>query len=152
MVGWSVLRPADPAGRAGVGPRAPLDLHERQPDGGECVSHRGSIVTEALAEALDETGHGIDGEDRLLEVGRVGRQVDRRELVEAHDVVRDHDLGGHVRDAGPGLGHCLLGGLEGVALLVVEFAVELVVRPVVRPVVEGIRGFVAHPGYPTDHN
>ena len=43
---------------------------------------------------------------RRREVGRVGRQVDRRQLVQPHHVVGDHDLGG-------GLGDPPAGGVDG---------------------------------------
>jgi hypothetical protein len=56
--------------------RRRLDLHEGDADVGERVAHRGGIVAEAVAEAVDQAADGVDGERRRDQVGLLGRQVD----------------------------------------------------------------------------
>ena len=89
--------------------RRALDLHEREPDVGERVAHRRRVVAESVAEPLDEAGDGVDGQRRAAQIGRIGRQVDRGQLVQAHHVVGDHDLGRHLGQAGLRLAECLRG-------------------------------------------
>ena len=70
------------------------------------------------------------------QVGLLGRQVDRRQLVQAHHVVGDDDLGRHLGDAPAGLVDGRLGVGDGV------------VRR--RPPASGVDvGFVAHVCYPS---
>ena len=117
--------------------RRALDLHEREPDVGECVAHRRRVLAESVAEAFDEAGDGVDGERGLPEIGRLGGQMDGRQLVQTHHVVGDHDFGGHLGQA---------------SLRVAERLVRLVER---RGGVGPRRvtgGFVAHVRYPTDDN
>ena len=63
----------------------------------ERVAHHGGVGAEAVAEAVDEAGDGVDRQRRLVQIGRRGAEMDRRQLVEAHRVVGDDDLGGHLR-------------------------------------------------------
>ena len=98
-------RPQRPVGTvqsAGPPRRRALDLHERQPDVVQRITHGGRLVTEPVAEAVDEAGHGVDRQRRLDEVGWGGRQVDGGQLVQPHHVVGDHHLGRARRRAGPG--------------------------------------------------
>ena len=71
------------------------------------------------------------------QVGRIGRQVDRSQLVQTHHVVGDHDLGRQRGQSGLRLAECLMGLVER--------------RRVVGPGrVTG--GFISHVRYPTDDN
>ncbi len=118
------------------------------------VLHRGVVLAESFAEPVDQTRNRIDRQHRLAEVGRVRREVDGGQFVQTHDVIGDHDLGGHVGEAlacllhGPfGLGHCLSGlGVDGVVGIVGIEAAEVDLVEV------GRRGFVTHVRYPTEHN
>ena len=67
-----------------------------EPELRQRIAKRGLGVTEAPGEPVDEGPHGVDGEGSGRGVRRILAEVDRRELVEAHRVVRDHDLGRHL--------------------------------------------------------
>ena len=120
-------------------PGGALDLYEREPDVGERVAHRRRVLTESIAEPLDEAGDGVDRQGRGAQVGRVGRQVDGGQLVQTHHVVGDHDLGGHLGQAGLRVAEGLVGPVECRTVL------ALWPRRVTG-------GFISHVRYPTDDN
>ena len=116
-----------------------LDLYEREPDVGERVAHRRRVLTESIAEPLDEAGDGVDRQGRGAQVGRIGRQVDGGQLVQTHHVVGDHDLGRHLGQAGLRVAERLVGPVECRTVL------ALWPRRVTG-------GFISHVRYPTDDN
>ena len=79
------------------------------------------------------------------QVGRLGRQVDGRQLVQAHHVVGDDDLGRRLGDPPPGLVDGRLGVGDGVRLLVGGSDLEVLVTS------DGV-GFLAHVCYPSCGN
>ena len=127
-----------------------LDLDEHEPDVVQRIAHRRVIVAEPLAQSVDEACDRVDGEYGLVQVRRGRRQVDRRQLVEAHHVVGHDDFS---RDVGEALSS-LLHGPFGVGQRVGGFRVEVVgVEAGSHEVVGvGCRGFVTHVRYPTEHN
>ena len=85
------------------------------------------------AEPVDEAADGVDRQRGVGQPRRRGAEVDRGQLVQAHRVVGDDDLGGHLGESPAGL----VQRVEGI----VDLRVELVVRR-----------FVGHPRYPSCDN
>ncbi len=88
-----------------------------------------AVLAQPLAELIEDAGECIDGHGRRREVGRLARQVHRREFEETVAMVGDHHgrVGGAqlVRDAlglvelvGRGFGVLLLRSRRGIAALV----------------------------------
>ena len=66
------------------------------PGDDDAVADAQAAIDEArrrVAEPFDQARHGVDGEGRRHQIGLLGGQVDRRQLVETHHVVDDDDLG-----------------------------------------------------------
>ena len=62
------------------------------------------VVAQAAPQGGGQGGEGVDGDPGLGQVGRLLRQVDGGQLVEAHGVVGHDDRGGGARPARPGPG------------------------------------------------
>ena len=104
---------------------APAGLDVREPELGQRLPQGLGVLAEAVAQALDQRGHGVDGDARLPQVG-TGRLVDAREVEDRQLPQADHVVGDDVGDGGagellpylaqlfPGLG-LLLGGSCGPA-------------------------------------
>ena len=118
-----------PGRERGRPPRPPsgglADLHEGQPDLRQSVLERRFGVTEPAGQALDDGGHGVDGQAGGGEVGLL-RQMDSSQFEEPVGVVGHHHVGRRVHQLAPELVE--LGGqrLALLGLEVVEVVGEVV--------------------------
>ena len=88
--------------RSGVGSAALAQLHEGHLQLRLGVAQGGAVGAQPVLDRVEHGGQGIDGQRRLLELGRILAQVDASQLVEAAQVVQEH-LGGRRRGQ-PGSG------------------------------------------------
>ena len=74
-IGVATRRPPSPRRdgqlRPAVRPWSAATLHEGQPDLGQGVAQDGCRSAQAVADGVDHGGHGVDGERRLAQVGRL---------------------------------------------------------------------------------
>ena len=75
----------------------------------EGVFQDARVFAHAIAEAFHQAGEGVDAEGGLNQTGRLGRQMDGGQLIQAHGMVGYHGLGGRLGDPSPcvfqGFGH-----------------------------------------------
>jgi hypothetical protein len=60
----------------------------------ERFGQQGSVFAKSVADGTHETRHRVDREAGVIDLGRLGGEVERGELEEMKDVVPDDDFGG----------------------------------------------------------
>lgn len=88
-----------------------FDLHERQPDVSQRVTHRRGVIAESVAKAFNEARDGINRQCGLCEICRNGAEVNGRKLIEAHHMIGDDHRRRNLRELTLYRLHCLKGAV-----------------------------------------